>query len=258
VREEGNTNVMMTAVGRISVIFGAAHVALSVSGNPGAHPENWRSGFVMEGCFSPHWFLLSGMLALMAGCGVLLRLKWGRYMSLIVGIVAILWGLTAIAAYRHQESLQDVPPRHYAWRSILIPFAGVQLLYGTAVFVILLKNGAAFSRPGDIDEDGVVRPGFVRAAWASPSVGAVCSIICVCIYTYYNRGRVPTREHTKLFLQIITLASAVGGLAAVVSLFGVRSQRKALNIIPGALLGICINASLFYYSLLLLLLGGMH
>jgi hypothetical protein len=258
VRVERNTKDAVRAVGLITVMLGAAHVTLSVAGNPGAHPNNWVSGFVMEGCFSPRCFLLSGMLAVMAGCGVLLRLRWGRYMSLFVGVVAILWGLIAIEARRHQERFQDVPPRHYAWRSILIPFAGVELLYGGVALVILLKHGAAFSRPGDIDEDGVGRRGFVRAAWASPSVGVVLFIMCASAYIFYDRFSIPEKINLKLFVQFITLASAAGGLAAVVSLFGVRSRWKALNIIPGAVLGILINAFLLFCSIIALLMWNMH
>jgi hypothetical protein len=258
VRVEQNTKDMVRVVGLITVILGAAHLALGVAGNPGPHPNNWTSGFMLEGWFSSTCFFITGILAVMAGCGVLLRLKWGRYMTLIVGILVILWGLIAIAAYRYQERFQDVPPRHYAWRSILIPFAGVELLYGAAALVTLFKHGAAFPRSGGIDEDGVVRPGFVRAAWASASVGGVNFLTCASLYTYYNKGSAEISIYTIPFLQMITLVSAVGGFAAVASLFGVTSRWKALNIIPGAVLGICINAFMFFCCSVIILMRNMH
>jgi hypothetical protein len=44
----------------------------------------------------------------------------------------------------------------------------------------------------------------------------------------------------RLYITLLVV-SAMGGFAGIFSLFGIRSWRNALVILPGALLGICVN-----------------
>jgi hypothetical protein len=83
---------------------------------------------------------------------------------------------------------------------------------------------------------------YVLAAWASPFVAIVISVTLWVWIVHLDEGKIGERAPGVLLLYLILLlASGVGGLAAVFSLFGIRSWRNAANIIPGALLGICIN-----------------
>jgi len=50
------------------------------------------------------------------------------------------------------------------------------------------------------------------------------------------------------YYEILFVASVAGGLAAIASLSGVRSKRRALSIIPGALLGLGINVLAAFIS----------
>ena len=166
---------------------------------------------------------------MLAGVGVLLRLQWGRILTFIVAIVAILWALDSVDAYRYQEDV-------YRWKTALIPFAAAQVLYGTSAVVVLIKNGATFVALGDAGQSGVGRPIYVWSAWASPIVGVA---VFVALWVLLNQ-LVATGERRPLFV-VLLLTSAAGGLAGVIGLSGIRSRRDALTIIPGALLGICIN-----------------
>ena len=69
----------------------------------------------------------------LAGLGALLRRQWGRILTLIMSVLAILWGLAALGAYEKGTSY--------------IAFGAAQILYAVLAFVILVKNGAEFSRP---------------------------------------------------------------------------------------------------------------
>jgi hypothetical protein len=78
-------------------------------------------------------FLLLGILALLAGLGVLWRKQWGRILAFIVAAVAILLGLVWVGG-----SDQEV---------FDIAVGAVQILYGILAFVVLIMNGVEFSRP---------------------------------------------------------------------------------------------------------------
>jgi hypothetical protein len=80
-------------------------------------------------------FLLPGILALLAGLGVLLRKQWGRILTLIVAVLAILLGL--LWGTGVQDAVQDL---------IDLAVAVVQILYGVMAFVILSTKGTEFSR----------------------------------------------------------------------------------------------------------------
>ncbi len=78
-------------------------------------------------------FLLQGVLGLLAGCGVLMRKRWGRLLTFPLAVLAGLWGLAFLGANEHSGS------------SIVL--GAVQLLYGILALVILIRNGTKSSRP---------------------------------------------------------------------------------------------------------------
>jgi hypothetical protein len=82
---------------------------------------------------------------------------------------------------------------------------------------------------------------YVLAAWASPLAAVLISVVLWLWFVNHVGTRGERAPAALLFYLFLLLASAVGGLAGVMSLFGIRSRRSALCIIPGALLGICIN-----------------
>lgn len=102
---------------------------------------------------------------------------------------------------------------------------------------------------------------YFMAAWASPLVAAAIATV-FWLWVANHEGRRGERlPAVLLFYLILLLASAMGGLAGIFSLFGIRSWRNALSIIPGALLGIGINSfnafwCLFAYGLEGRNLGG--
>jgi hypothetical protein len=257
---ESNKSIAVTLVGLITVLWGGAHLALSVFCYlPG---NNWSDS--MWGFAPVHWiavssyedsvviiFGLQGILAILAGSGVLLRLQWGRILTFILVILAFLWALDSVDAYTHQGD-------SYEWKRALIPFAAVQVLYGVLTIVILIKNGAAFSELADSDPSRRVRPIYVWAAWASPSSGAT---IALALWVMTERppfapGEGPVAD-SIIWLGLL-LASVAGVLAGVISLFGIRSRRHALSIIPGALLGICSNGFLAFVCLLAYTFAGKN
>jgi hypothetical protein len=78
-------------------------------------------------------FLLQGVLGLLAGCGVLMRKPWGRLLTFPLAVLAGLWGFAFLGDFEHDGSS--------------IALGAVQLLYGILALVILIRNGAEFSRP---------------------------------------------------------------------------------------------------------------
>jgi hypothetical protein len=99
---------------------------------------------------------------------------------------------------------------------------------------------------------------YVWAAWASTLVAVVVSVV-VWLWITNHEGRRGERVPAVLLFYLVLLsASAVGGLAGVVSLFGIRSRRHAISIIPGALLGICINGYVVFICLLAYALEGRN
>jgi hypothetical protein len=107
-------------------------------------------------------------------------------------------------------------------------------------------------------ERGNGRRIYVWAAWGSPLVG-ICTSITLWQWIVNHPGTRGERPPGTLLLYVVVLlVSAVGGLAGLVSLFGIRSRRSALLIIPGALLGTGINGCNAFYGLLAYLLEGKN
>jgi hypothetical protein len=71
-------------------------------------------------------FLLQGLLGMLAGLGVLWYKPWGRVMTFILAVLAILWGLASLSFYDRGV--------------IYIAFGGAQILYGILAFAILNKK----------------------------------------------------------------------------------------------------------------------
>jgi hypothetical protein len=92
---------------------------------------------------------------------------------------------------------------------------------------------------------------YGTVAWSSALTAVVIAAV-VWLWIVIHQGKRGERPGAVLlFYLILLLASAVAGLAGVFSLFGIRSWRNALSIVPGALLGISINsfnAVLCYYA----------
>jgi hypothetical protein len=240
-------SIAVTLIGLTTMLWGGAHIALGVFCYlPGDHWVGSAFGFapvhwIARDTYENHVdiaFRLQGILGMLAGWGVLLRLQQGRILTFIVAIVAILWALDSVDAYKHQND-------DYQWKTALIPFAAAQVLYGILAVVILIKNGAAFSERGGTGQSGVGRPIYVWAAWASPSAG-VAIFVALWVLNVIEQGARGKLPPAVLLLSVVLLflSSVAGGLAGVISLFGIRSWRNALSIIPGALLGICINGFL--------------
>jgi hypothetical protein len=79
--------------------------------------------------------LLQGVLGTLAGLGTLLRKPWGRILTCIMAVLAILWGLLFLSGYQHSDP-------NYAE----IAAGAAQVLYGILALVVLMMNGAEFSR----------------------------------------------------------------------------------------------------------------
>jgi hypothetical protein len=77
-------------------------------------------------------FLPLGVLGLCAGVGVLWRKQWGRVLTFILAVVAILLGLLWLGG-------SELEPTDIA-------IGAGQLLYGVLALVILFTYGAEFSR----------------------------------------------------------------------------------------------------------------
>jgi hypothetical protein len=77
-------------------------------------------------------FLLPSLLGLLAGSGALLREQWGRILTLILAGLAMPLGVVWMAAAN--QNAAD------------IALGAAQVLYGILAFVILIGNGAEFSR----------------------------------------------------------------------------------------------------------------
>jgi hypothetical protein len=95
--------------------------------------------------------------------------------------------------------------------------------------------------PREAEEMWTNRKIHVWAAWASLVVGIVISVI-FWQWVINHEGRRGERPlGVLLFYLILLITSVVAGLAVVFGLFGIRSRRDALHIIPASLLGIGIN-----------------
>jgi len=77
--------------------------------------------------------LVQGVLGALAGAGALRRRQWGRALTFLAAALAVLWGLLFLGGH-------DQEPTSVA-------LAAAQVLYGVVAFVVLVRNGAEFSRP---------------------------------------------------------------------------------------------------------------
>jgi hypothetical protein len=75
--------------------------------------------------------LVQGAIGLLAGLGVVMRRPWGRALTFLLAILAVLWGLLFVSA--NQEPID-------------LALGAAQILYGILAFVVLIKDGADFSR----------------------------------------------------------------------------------------------------------------
>jgi|SRR5580692_4661613 hypothetical protein len=94
----------------------------------------------------------------------------------------------------------------------------------------------------DLSNTPAGRTTYVLMAWASSLVAVVISVV-FWIWIANHVGMRGERPRGVLFFSLLLFsASVAAGLAAAVSLFGIRSRQSALLIIPGALFGILLNA----------------
>ncbi len=108
------------------------------------------------------------------------------------------------------------------------------------------------------EERGKARRIYVLAAWGSPFAGACISVALWQWIVNHPGTRGERPPGVSFFYLILLVASAVGLLAGLVSLFGIRSRQSALIIIPGAVLGICINSFTAFYSYFAHALEGVN
>jgi hypothetical protein len=126
----------VTVLGLSTLLWGAGYAALggsAVLAGAGwfvqADKEPWIQVIALGGIIPAFLvviglaFLVLGMLGLLAGSGTLARKPWGRILTLILGVLAIVLGLGSLSAYEHGDSFIEIAPG------------------------ILIKNRAEFSRP---------------------------------------------------------------------------------------------------------------
>ena len=82
-------------------------------------------------------FVPQGILEMLAGSGVLWRKQWGRILTFIVAVLAILWGVASLGAYTQDAN----------GNAFFIAFGAIQILYGILAFVVLIQKRGEFSRP---------------------------------------------------------------------------------------------------------------
>jgi uncharacterized membrane protein len=98
------------------------------------------------------------------------------------------------------------------------------------------------------DQEWKGRRFFLWTAWASPLAALVIAVV-LWVWFANHQGKRGERQPAVLVFYLILLgASAAGALTGIVSLLGIRSWRSALYIVPGALLGIGINAFPSFYA----------
>jgi hypothetical protein len=143
-------SVVLMVLGLITLLLGGAHVALGVclilvgealarplrEGDPegGLAVVVWLAGALMTALGVA--FVPQGILEMLAGLGVLLRKQWGRILTFIVAVLAILWGLACLGAYK-----QDT-----AANTVFLASGAAQILYGILVFVVLIQKRTEFSQ----------------------------------------------------------------------------------------------------------------
>jgi hypothetical protein len=141
-------HVAVTALGVITLLLGGAYAAFggwAILGGASwfALPPSQEpmTQVVALGGIVPAFvivfgaaFLLLGVLVLLAGVGLLWRKQWGRVLTFLLAVAAILLGLAW--ALGGDQDARDVA------------LGATQVLYGILAFVILIQKGAEFSRPG--------------------------------------------------------------------------------------------------------------
>jgi hypothetical protein len=141
----------VTAIGLATVLRGFFFVAVAVSGvcsvatlQISIGPDDpkplatvlWIAAapFVFLICIG---FLCTGILALLAGPGVVFRKRWGRFLALIGCPVAVLWGWSSLWVYAQE----------IAGRMSYLAFGTAEFLYGFLTLVALLARRADFAEP---------------------------------------------------------------------------------------------------------------
>ena len=144
-------SVALIVLGLITLLLGGTHAALGVclifAGDAMTRPL--REGNPMYGIAVVAWiagalmivigvvFVPQGILEMLAGSGVLWRKQWGRILTFLVAVLAILWGVACLGAYA-QDANGD---------TFFIAFGAVQILYGILAFVVLIQKRGEFSQP---------------------------------------------------------------------------------------------------------------
>jgi hypothetical protein len=144
-------SVAVTVIGLLTVLWGGAYAALggslvfaaaAASERLGAEDQagglaevdRWLTSFFAGLATAVGVVLLvQGVLGVLAGSGVLWRKPWGRILAFVVAALALLWGLLFLGGH-------DRGPTSLA-------LGAAQVLYGAVAFVVLIRNGAEFSRP---------------------------------------------------------------------------------------------------------------
>ncbi len=143
-------NVSVTVLGFLTMLWGIVHTTLGVYllfvGK--ALTSSLQKGD-LQGVIAVVGFLAAiyvigigvasvaaGILGMLAGLGVLWRKQWGRILTVIVAVLALIWSLAFLDAY-----IQDADGKVF-----MIAFGAAELLYGIVAVVLAIKNGSAFSR----------------------------------------------------------------------------------------------------------------
>ena len=149
--------VAVAVIGLITMGWGASYAILGGSLIFGAnammtkHPGDQMGGladvdrwvasmFASLGTVIGALLLLQGVMGILAGLGVLWRKQWGRILTFLLAVLAILWGLLIIGGAFAGAFEQGVT---------FLAVGAAQLLYGILAFVILSQKNTEFPRtPG--------------------------------------------------------------------------------------------------------------
>ena len=139
-----SNRIAVTVLGLITLLLGGVYAALGgqlILGGAGwfAQPSGdpWVQVIALGGIVPATIillgiaFLVQGLLGLLGGSGVLLRRPWGRILTFILAVLAILLGLAWVSGGEAAD----------------IALGAAQVLFGILAFVILIRKGAEFFRP---------------------------------------------------------------------------------------------------------------
>jgi hypothetical protein len=140
-----NNSVAVTILGLITLLYGGGYAALGgsfVLGGVGwfARPDPnmgevlgaWLTFLAAVLGVVGVLFVVFGVLTLLAALGVLWRKQWGRILTFIVAVLAILLGLLWLLGFPD---------------ATLLALGGTQILYGILAIVVLVMKHADFSGP---------------------------------------------------------------------------------------------------------------